>query len=196
MDYPSFVGIVAYFGLDPITVWYEYRTIFLVLLALLALSAVYSVYWLVRWLILFAAEYRYSFADKMPFYRAQQQLPAPLRERVSEALGGESFVYAMPAIAGSDVPKYKQKVGFLLLSPTRLIFLPRDGAERQGVSFPLSSFPDANIKDSKKSIELKLIQKDAKPTFQLLGVSRDHAQELFMKMHSFRQELGPGTQAS
>jgi hypothetical protein len=195
MDYPSFVGIVSYFGLDPITVWYEYRTIFIVVVALLALLSVYSAFWFIRWLYLFAAEYRYSFADKMPFYRSLQQLPPVLQERVNAALGAEPFVYAMPVIAISDVPRYRQKIGYLLLSPVRLIFLPKEGTDRQGVSFPLSSFPDANIKDSKKTIELKLIQKDAKPTFQLLGVSRDHAQELFMKMHSFRQELGSSAES-
>ena len=35
-------------------------------------------------------------------------------------------------------------------------------------------------------MELKLIFEKSKPIFHLLGISRDHAQELFMKMHAFR----------
>lgn len=187
MDYPSFVGIVTNFGLDPITVWYEYRIPFLAILGLLVLAVAYSLYWLTRQVMGFAANFHYSFADKMPFFRAMEQVPPEHQERIKAALNGDQFSLAMPAIAAHDVPDYKKTVGFLILCPSRLIFIPKEGKDTKGVSFVLTSFPDANVRDGKKNIELKLLMPNSKPTFQLLGVSRDHAQELFMKMHSFRQ---------
>jgi hypothetical protein len=187
MDYPSFVGIVSAFGLDPITVWYEYRIPFLACLGLLAFIAAYVVYWLGRQVLAYAANFHYSFADKMPFYRALEQVDPAHQERIKTALNGDPFSLAMPAIAASDIPGYKKTVGFLILSPTRLIFVPKEGKDTKGTSFVLTSFPDANVRDGHKHIELKLLLPNSKPTFQLLGVSRDHAQELFMKMHSFRQ---------
>lgn len=187
MDYPSFVGIVSAFGLDPITVWYEYRIPFLVILGILILTLAYAAYWLAHQVMAYAANFHYSFADKMPFYRALEQVDPEHQERIKAALAGEPFSLAMPAIAAHDVPGYKKTVGFLILSPARLIFVPKEGKDTKGTSFVLTSFPDANVRDGKKYIELKLLLPQAKPTFQLLGVSRDHAQELFMKMHSFRQ---------
>jgi hypothetical protein len=187
MDYPSFVAIVSAFGLDPITVWYEYRIPFLALLGLLLLVAAYAVYWLARQVMAYAANFHYSFADKMPFYRALDQVEPIAQERIKSALNGDPFSLAMPAIAANDVPGYKKSVGFLILSPKRLIFVPKEGKDTIGTSFTLNSFPDANVRDGNKHIELKLLLPNSKPTFQLLGVSRDHAQELFMKMHAFRQ---------
>ncbi len=187
MDYPSFVGIVSVFGLDPITVWYEYRIPFLVCLGLIVLIVAYAVYWLAGQVMGYAANFHYSFADKMPFYRGLEQAEPEAQERIKAALNGDAFSLAMPAIAASDVPGYRKTVGFLILSPKRLIFVPKEGKDTKGTSFTLTSFPDANVRDGKKHIELKLLLPDSKPTFQLLGVSRDHAQELFMKMHAFRQ---------
>lgn len=187
MDYPSFVGIVSAFGLDPITVWYEYRLPFLAILGLLLLATACAVYWLARQVMAYAANFHYSFADKMPFYRALDQVEPIAQERIKAALNGDPFSLAMPAIAASDVPGYKKSVGFLILSPKRLIFVPKEGKDTTGTSFTLTSFPDANVRDGNKHIELKLLLPNSKPTFQLLGVSRDHAQELFMKMHTFRQ---------
>jgi hypothetical protein len=187
MDYPSFVGIVSVFGLDPITVWYEYRIAFLACLGSLVLLVGYGVYWLAGQVMGYAANFHYSFADKMPFYRGLEQAEPEAQERIKAALNGDVFSLAMPAIAASDVPGYRKTVGFLILSPKRLIFVPKEGKDTKGTSFTLTSFPDANVRDGKKHIELKLLLPDSKPTFQLLGVSRDHAQELFMKMHAFRQ---------
>jgi hypothetical protein len=187
MDYPSFVGIVSLLGLDPITVWYEYRIPFLAGLGLIVLLVAYAVYWLAGQVMGYAANFHYSFADKMPFYRGLEQADPEAQERIKAALNGDAFSLAMPAIAASDVPGYKKTIGFLILSPTRLIFVPKEGKDTKGASFTLTSFPDANVRDGKKHIELKLLLPESKPTFQLLGVSRDHAQELFMKMHAFRQ---------
>jgi hypothetical protein len=190
MDYPSFVGVVSYLGLDPITVWYEYRIPFLVGAALLLLLLAAGIYWLSRAVIAYAANFHYSFADRQPFYRAIGEMEAEAQERIRSALAGEEFTLAMPAIASHDVPGYRKTVGFVVLSPKRLIFVPKEGKDTTGVGFLLTTIPDANIHDGKKFIELKLLLVKSKPTFQLLGISRDHAQELFMKMHSYRQAAG------
>jgi hypothetical protein len=151
-------------------------------------AAVWGLFTSLRRAITFAGSYRYAFTENTPFFRSLEQLEAPVAERIVAALAGENMIYAMPAVAGHDIPGFKGSVGFLVLSPTRLIFTPKEGKTVKSAAFPLDSFPDANVKDGKKNIELKLIQPNAKPTFQLLGVSRDHAQELFMKMHALRQQ--------
>ncbi len=180
MDYPAWVEFVRYLGLDPITVWFEYRTVLIACLAAAAILSLIFLWWLAKRLLIVAASYRYTFADRQPFFRNLQLMDPLQQPRITASLSGEPFVYAMPAI-------HKKTVGFLILSPKRLIFLPKEGSATSGLSFPLSSFPDANITDNAKNVELKLIQPHAKPIFKLLGVSRDHAQELFMKMHAFRQ---------
>ena len=79
----------------------------------------------------------------------------------------------------------KARVGWLVLTKTQLIFTSKGSK----CEFRLDSFRDANINDNAKSINLKLILEDSKPMFQMLGVNRDHAQELFMKMNAFRIAL-------
>jgi hypothetical protein len=191
MDYPPIVGIVSYLGLDPVTVWFEYKIPFLLALVLAGGLLVLLLYWAGLQLRALAAAYRYGFADKQPFYRNLQALEDEAAQaRLTEVLSGEAFVFAMPAVAAAEVPGFKKSVGYLVLSPTRLIFTPKEGKTVKQISYPLNSFPDANVLDGRKNIELKLILPDAKPVFQLLGVSRDHAQELFMKMHALRQQLG------
>jgi len=80
------------------------------------------------------------------------------------------------------VPGFRRSVGYILLTKAALIF----AANGQKIEFPLDSFQDANVRDGHKHMELKLICEGGKPIFHLLGINRDLAQELFMKMHSFR----------
>ena len=127
-------------------------------------------------------EVGHSFADRMAFYRSIYDMEENLHEPLFAALGGEPLVYAVPAVAAEDVPGFRKSVGHVLLTRTRLIF----ASNGQKIEFPLESFNDANVKDGKKYMELKLIFDKRKPQFHLLGISRDHAQEIFMKMHAFR----------
>lgn len=181
-EYPDWVEIVSLLGLDPITVWVEYRFFLyagILLLAALLLAAIYWVALRARGVI---ANYKHSFADRMAFYRSIYDMKENLHEPLFAALGGEPLVYAVPAVAAEDVPGFRKSVGHVLLTRTRLIF----ASNGQKIEFPLESFNDANVKDGKKHMELKLIFDKRKPQFHLLGISRDHAQEIFMKMHAFR----------
>ena len=72
-----------------------------------------------------------------------------------------------------------------MLTKTRLIF----AVNNEKIEFPLDAFTDANVKDGNKHMELKLILPTHKPIFLMLGIRRDHAQEIFMKMHAFRLDL-------
>lgn len=181
-EYPDWVELVSYLGLDPITVWIEYRFLLyagLILLAALVLTGIYWVSLRARSVI---ANYRHSFADRMAFYRSIDDMEQHLHEPLFAALGGEPLVYAVPAVAAEDVPGFRKSVGHVLLTRTKLIF----ASNGQKIEFPLGSFNDANVKDGRKYMELKLIFDKRKPQFHLLGISRDHAQEIFMKMHAFR----------
>ncbi|WP_051669640.1 hypothetical protein [Bryobacter aggregatus] len=191
-EYPSWVEYVRYLGLDPITVWIEYRTVLYlsVIGAILILIAALAV---VAWQIkVFFENYQHLFVGKMPFYRAfhemegtdHPQVRASLWQ-VRTALDHEDFVFGFPGIAVSDVGKFRNAKGLLLLTRTRLIFIGKDGQ----CEFALDSFRDANVREGLRHIELKLIFEDKKPLFYLLGLNRDHAQEIFMRMHAFRIEL-------
>jgi hypothetical protein len=184
-EYPDWVELVRYLGLDPIVVWVEYRNIlFLGLLALVLviLALLYIFGTRIRGII---ANYRHSFADRMAFYRSVHDLEEKYHEPLKLALAGEPLVYAVPAIAWDDVVGFRKSVGHILLTKTRLIF----AAGNQKIEYPLMTFNDANVRDGNKHMELKLIYDDHKPIFHLLGISRDHAQEIFMKMHAFRVTL-------
>lgn len=187
MDYPSIVGIVSLLGLDPVTVWYEYKIPFFAGLGLAVCLLAVLAWFLARQVKAMAATFHYGFTDRQPFYRKLADLDESVRPRIEEVLSGETLLFAMPAIAAKDVQGFSKTVGYLVLSPTRLIFTPKSGTPVKHADFDLLSFPDANVLDGHKNIELKLILPSSKPVFQLLGVSRDHAQELFMKMHALRQ---------
>jgi hypothetical protein len=96
--------------------------------------------------------------------KAVFDLDEKYHEPLTNALAGEKLVYAVPAIAAEDVPGFKKSVGHLMLTKTRLIF----AVSNEKIEVPLDAFTDANVKD---------------------GISRDHAQEIFMKMHAFRLDL-------
>jgi hypothetical protein len=181
--YPDWVEFVRLLGLDPITVWIEYRfALFasLIGLALILLFLVYSVALRLRGVI---ANYKHSFTDRMAFHRSVYEVEEKYHELLLEALGGEKLVYLVPAIAHDSVDGFRRTVGHLMLTQKSLIF----AADWRKIEYPLDSFQDANVRDGNKHMELKLIvNENKKPIFHLLGISRDHAQELFMKMHSFR----------
>ena len=181
-EYPDWVELTRYLGLDPITVWVEYRTLLFVSLAVLTLLLIAAIYFGAIQLRGIIANYRHAFAVKMSFYRSIYELPEKLHEPLLKALDGEPLVYAIPAIAQEEVPGFRKSVGHLLLTKTKLIFT----SAGQKIDFQLDSFEDANVRDGNKHMELKLIFEKSKPVFYLLGISRDHAQELFMKMHAFR----------
>ena len=181
-EYPDWVELVSYLGLDPITVWIEYRFLLYAGLILLAALVLTGIYWVALRARSVIANYRHSFADRMAFYRSIDDMEAHLHEPLFAALGGEPLVYAVPAVAAEDVPGFRKSVGHVLLTRTKLIF----ASNGQKIEFPLGSFNDANVKDGRKYMELKLIFDKRKPQFHLLGISRDHAQEIFMKMHAFR----------
>ena len=181
-EYPDWVELVSYLGLDPITVWIEYRFLLYAGLILLAALVLTGIYWFALRARSVIANYRHSFADRMAFYRSIDDMEEHLHEPLFAALGGEPLVYAVPAVAAEDVPGFRKSVGHVLLTRTKLIF----ASNGQKIEFPLNSFNDANVRDGKKYMELKLIFDKRKPQFHLLGISRDHAQEIFMKMHAFR----------
>jgi hypothetical protein len=181
--YPDWVDLLRYLGLDPITVWIEYRPALFVSLALLGVGLLVGLYWSWNAIRATIANFRHAFADRMPFYRLIHEVPEKDQPEILKALENMPLVYAIPAVAADDVPGVRSKaVGYILLTATRLIFTS-GGAK---VEFPLDSFDDANVRDGNKYMELKLIFDKRKPVFHLLGISRDHAQELFMKMHAFR----------
>ena len=181
-EYPDWVEIVSLLGLDPITVWVEYRFFLYAGILLFAALLLAGIYWVALRARVVIANYKHSFADRMAFYRSIYDMEENLHEPLFAALGGEPLVYAVPAVAAEDVPGFRKSVGHVLLTRTRLIF----ASNGQKIEFPLESFNDANVKDGKKYMELKLIFDKRKPQFHLLGISRDHAQEIFMKMHAFR----------
>ncbi len=184
-EYPDWVDFVSLLGLDPITVWIEYRTFLFLSLALVALLigfAIYSFFIRFRGLI---AHYQHSFADRLAFYRSIEQVDQKYHEGLKKALAGEKPTYLVPAIAAENVPGFRRSIGHVMLTPTRLIFV----AGGASIDYPLDSFPDANVHDGLKHMELKLIFPERKPLFHLLGITRDHAQEIFMKMHAYRVAL-------
>lgn len=181
-EYPDWVEIVSLLGLDPITVWVEYRFFLYAGILLFAALLLAGIYWVALRARGVIANYKHSFADRMAFYRSIYDMEENLHEPLFAALGGEPLVYAVPAVAAEDVPGFRKSVGHVLLTRTKLIFT----SNGQKIEFPLESFNDANVKDGKKYMELKLIFDKRKPQFHLLGISRDHAQEIFMKMHAFR----------
>ncbi|MBZ2183680.1 MAG: hypothetical protein K7J46_03140 [Bryobacter sp.] len=184
--YPDWVDFVRFMGLDPITVWVEYRSALfasLIGLALVLLFSIYSVALRMRGII---ANYKHSFTDRMAFHRSIHEVEEKYHEPLREALGGEKLVYLVPAIAYDSVDGFRRSVGHILLTQKRLIF----AADGRKIEFQLDSFQDANVRDGNKHMELKLIvNENKKPIFHLLGISRDHAQEIFMKMHAFRVQL-------
>jgi hypothetical protein len=181
-EYPDWVELLRYLGLDPITVWVEYRTTLFIALALTAILLIAAIYWSALQLRGLIANYKHAFATKMSFHRSIREVEEKMREPVLKALDGEPLVYAIPAIAQEDVQGFRKSVGYIILTKTKLIFT----AAGQKIDFALGSFEDANVRDGNKHMELKLIFEKSKPVFHLLGISRDHAQELFMKMHAFR----------
>ncbi len=184
-EYPDWVENVSLIGLDPLTVWVEYRTLLyigVIVSVALTLLVLYFGFLKLRTLL---ANYQHSFTNTIAFYRGIEEIPEDAQVRIEEALAGETLVFGFPAVAAADVPGFRKTVGWLLLTKSRLIYT----CKGDKCEFPLDSFRDANIHDGMKSIDLKLILEDRKPLFQLLGINRDHAQELFMKMNSFRIEL-------
>lgn len=190
-EYPDWVGIISYLGLDPITVWIEYRVFLYLSLVLLALLMIGTLYFFAVRIQGTIANYKHSFADRIAFYRSVSEIEEKYRESLIKALASEKLTYAVPAIAAEDVPGFKKSVGHLMLTKTRLIFV----AAGNKIEFPVDAFSDANVRDGNKHMELKLILPTHKPTFHMLGISRDHAQEIFMKMHAFRVELKQGESA-
>lgn len=184
-EYPDWVDFLRYLGLDPITVWVEYRPLLFLSLILFAAALIGGLYFLAIRMRGIIANYRHAFADRMSFYRSVYELDEKLHEPIFKALEGEPLVYAVPAIAYDDVPSLRKSVGHLLLTKTKLIYTTAG----QKIEFPLNAFDDANVRDGNKHMELKLIFNKTKPVFHLLGISRDHAQEIFMKMHAFRLAL-------
>lgn len=191
-EYPDWVEIVRFVGLDPITVWIEYRNLLFLSLFLIVVLLIGGIYFAALRLRGTIANYKHSFADKMAFYRSVQELESKYHEPIKKALNGEPVVYLIPAIAAEDVKGFRKSVGHILLTRTRLIFACGD----EKIDYDLLSFRDANVRDGNKIMELKLIFDDSKPIFHLLGISRDHAQELFMKMHAFRLALKEAEQKS
>lgn len=184
-EYPDWVDFVSLLGLDPITVWIEYRVYLFLLLALLALLIVFALYsFFIRFRGLIA-HYQHSFADRLAFYRSLEEVDPKYHEGLKKALAGEKLTYLVPAIAAENVPGFRRSIGHVMLTPTRLIF----AAGGASINYPLDSFPDANVHDGLKHMELKLIFPERKPLFHLLGITRDHAQEIFMKMHAYRLAL-------
>jgi hypothetical protein len=181
-EYPDWVDLLRYIGLDPVTVWIEYRFALYVSLVLLAVAIVGGVYALAIRMRGVIANYKHSFADRMSFHRSVFELEEKYHESLLAALEGEPLVYVIPAIAAEDVAGFRKSVGHILLTKTRLIF----ASAGKKIEYPIDSFNDANVRDGNKHMELKLIFDKSKPIFHLLGISRDHAQELFMKMHAFR----------
>ena len=182
---PDWVEIVTYFGLDPLTVWVEYRILLYAVAAAAILILLFGTYWFALQLRTLFANYKHSFAHNMAFYRSIEEMPENVHVEIENALGTAAFVYGFPAVALADVAGFRKSVGWLLLTKTQLIFTS-NGSKCE---FRLDSFRDANINDNAQSINLKLILEDSKPMFQMLGVNRDHAQELFMKMNAFRIAL-------
>ena len=181
-EYPDWVGLLSYLGLDPITVWVEYRILLYLSLVVLAALLIGTLYFVAVRIQGTIANFRHSFADRVAFYRSVFDLEEKYHKPLFDALGHEELIYAVPAIASDDVPGFHKTVGHLLLTRTRLIFT----ANNEKIEFPLDAFNDANVKDGNKHMELKLILATRKPVFHMLGISRDHAQEIFMKMHAFR----------
>lgn len=184
-DYPDWVDLLRYLGLDPVTVWVEYRPALFVSVGIVALSILFALYLAFFRIKGLMANYKHAFADRLSFFRSLHDIAQKDREAVLKALEGEPLVYAIPAIAADEVPGFRRAVGYILLTRAALIF----AANGQRVEFPLDSFHDANVRDGYKHMELKLICQDRKPIFHLLGINRDLAQELFMKMHAFRLAL-------
>lgn len=184
-EYPDWVEYVSLIDLDPLTVWVEYRIILYISVAMTIVIALLLLYFGFLRLRALLANFQHSFSHKMAFYRGVEEMPENEQVGIEEALSGEALVFGFPAVAAADVPGFRKTIGWMLLTKSRLIYT----CKGQKCDFPLDSFRDANIHDGAKSIDLKLILDDRKPLFQLLGINRDHAQELFMKMNSFRIEL-------
>lgn len=185
-EYPDWVDAVRLLGLDPITVWIEYRNLLLGSLLGLALVLLFTLYWVSLRMRGVIANYKHSFRDRMAFHRSIHAVEKKYHKALRAALGEEKLVYLVPAVAQDAVDGFRRSVGHLMLTQTRLIF----AAEGRKIEYTLDSFQDANVRDSNKYMELKLIFNERKkPVFHLLGISRDHAQEIFMKMHAFRVQL-------
>jgi hypothetical protein len=188
-EYPSWVELVTYFGLDPITVWLEYREVLIasIVAAILALLAL--VYLLFVKLKVYAILYRYTFSEKTSFFRLLDNMPEDQAELILETLNGEAMVYSMYAFAAKDVPGVRRKMGILVLTATQLFFLPKGSGPNGKIPFNIENLKDANVKDAPKYVELKLILDSGKPIFHLMGVTREQAQEFFAKMGMFRTAL-------
>lgn len=185
-EYPDWVEVVRLLGLDPITVWIEYRNLLFGTLITLAAGLLFGIYWSALRLRGLIANYKHSFADRMAFHRSIYAVEEKYHDALLTALGDQKLVYLVPAIAADAVEGFRKSVGHIMLTQTNLIF----AAEGKKIEYPLDSFRDANVRDGNKHMELKLIFDERnKPVFHLLGISRDHAQELFMKMHAFRVSL-------
>jgi hypothetical protein len=188
-EYPSWVELVTYFGLDPITVWLEYREVLFVSIALTVLILVAAIYVLLVRLKVYAILYRYTFSEKLSFFRSLEAMPEHEAELVSESLNGDTLVYSMYAFAAKDVPGVRRKMGILALTPKQLFFLPKGSLPKDRIPFDIEALTDANVKDGSKYVELKLILAGKKPVFHLMGVTREQAQEFFAKMGMFRSGL-------
>jgi hypothetical protein len=195
-DYPHWIDFVAWLGLDPVTVWYEYRIYFFIGLAISVALLAAAAYFTLRALADYATQVKYTFTNKFAFYRSMDELDWEQAAALEPYIQDRKFVYAVPAIAMEDVPGFGRGVGILLLTDRTLLYagMRKDAGKME--EFRIDALRDANIKDGVKYVTLKLFLADRKPVFQMLGISREHGQELFMKMHSFRVALRDAAQNS
>ena len=192
--YPSWLEFVRILGLDPITVWIEYKTILFICLGLCVISALILIYFAIRALRSFLETFHLVRPDRAAFYKSVEEIELQWRQSVLSSLGSEQLIYGMPAVILQDVEGFRQGLGVLVLSGTKLSFFGKSQKSKapeaiHQVNFPLDTFRDANIKEGVRGLELKLVFEDKRPTFQLLGINRDMGQELFMRMHALRLAL-------
>jgi hypothetical protein len=192
--YPSWLEFVRFLGLDPVTVWVEYQTLFFVCVGLSVLLVLGLLYLAFLGIRRFLESFHMYGRDRFAFFKKIEDVEPKWRTYIEGILGAERFNFAIPATILEDVEGYRKSVGFIVLADTRLFFCGRTlkGKGPDAIShtvYPLNQFRDANIKDGVRGLELKLVYDDKRPAFKLLGINRELGQEFFMGMHALRLQL-------
>jgi len=97
-EYPDWVEVLRYIGLDPVTVWIEYRTALYASLVLLAVGLVGGIYALSIRLRGFITNYKHSFADRTSFHRSVFELEEKYHEPLLTALNNEPLATLSPPL--------------------------------------------------------------------------------------------------
>lgn len=189
--YPSWLEFVRYLGLDPVTVWVEYQTVFFLSLGISVLLLLAALYFIVAAIRRYLETLHLHGGDRFAFFKALGEIDAKWRPYLESVLAGERLSYAIPAMILEDVDGFRKAPGYIVLAETKLFFCgkmlkAKSLKDLTHVAYALGEFRDANIKDGVRGLELKLVFEEKRPAFKLLGINRELGQEFFMRMHALR----------